>query len=198
MPNDAAVGWALALWLLAASLIYLYGSLKLAVPTYLRFRGGRRLVTCPENHRPAAVVVSALDAAASATLGRRRLQLKACSRWPEKKGCGQQCLSQVEAAPADCLVRTMLNRWYLGKSCVYCRKPFGVIRWHDDKPAFLGGDGRTRRWDEVTPEALPQVLAFDRPVCWNCHVAETFRREHPGLVVDRPWRGGERGGRRAH
>ena len=24
------------------------------------------------------------------------------------------------------------------------------------------------------------------PVCWNCHIAESFRREHPELVVDRP------------
>jgi len=23
--------------------------------------------------------------------------------------------------------------------------------------------------------------------CWNCHIAETFRRRFPDLVVDRPW-----------
>ena len=23
------------------------------------------------------------------------------------------------------------------------------------------------------------------PVCWNCHIAESFRREHPDLVTDR-------------
>jgi hypothetical protein len=24
------------------------------------------------------------------------------------------------------------------------------------------------------------------PVCWNCHIAQTFRRVHPELVVVRP------------
>jgi hypothetical protein len=24
------------------------------------------------------------------------------------------------------------------------------------------------------------------PVCWSCHMSETFRRAHPELVVERP------------
>ena len=35
-------------------------------------------------------------------------------------------------------------------------------------------------------EKLQEVLATHWPVCWNCHVAETFRREHPELVAHRP------------
>ena len=30
-----------------------------------------------------------------------------------------------------------------------------------------------------------EAMSASLPVCWNCHVAPTFRREHPGLVVDR-------------
>jgi hypothetical protein len=32
---------------------------------------------------------------------------------------------------------------------------------------------------------LLDVFSTHRPVCWNCHVTETFRRLHPELVVDR-------------
>jgi hypothetical protein len=34
------------------------------------------------------------------------------------------------------------------------------------------------------------VLATHRPVCWNCAVAEGFRRAHPELVTDRQARPG--------
>ena len=40
----------------------------------------------------------------------------------------------------------------------------------------------------LLPEKLPAIPAVYRPVCWTCHVGETFRREHPELVVDRNFR----------
>jgi hypothetical protein len=93
------------------------------------------------------------------------------------------------------LVRTLLTRWYAGKACSYCGKRFGEIHWHDHKPALLGLDGRTVEWPDVPAEKIPEALASDRPVCWNCHIVETFRREHSDLVVDRPWGIDERKGR---
>jgi hypothetical protein len=33
------------------------------------------------------------------------------------------------------------------------------------------------------------------PVCWGCYVAQSFRREHPELVVYRPWRDGVSSGK---
>jgi hypothetical protein len=45
---------------------------------------------------------------------------------------------------------------------------------------------RTRAWRDVEPAAILDTLATHAPVCWNCHVTETFRREHPELVIDRP------------
>jgi hypothetical protein len=112
--------------------------------------------------------------------------LKDCSRWPERAGCGQTCLGDLEAAPHACLVRTILARWYAGQRCACCRRPFGEIHWHDHKPALVGTDGITREWTEIPPETIPAVLSTHRPVCWNCHVAETFRRVHGELVVERP------------
>ena len=164
--------------------------------TYLRLRG-KRLITCPETREPAAVDLDLKYAAFSSAFGKPHLRLKDCSRWPEREHCGQMCLSQIEGAPQDCLVRQIVARWYHGKRCAYCRKDFGQIQWHDHKPAILSPEGMTLQWNEVAPEQLPYMLSTHRPVCWNCHIAESFRRHHPELVVDRPPRPASQGESRA-
>jgi hypothetical protein len=156
-----------------------------AVRGLLELRG-TRLVTCPDDGRTVAVDLDLEYSAVHSALGRPHFRLKDCSRWPEKAGCGQMCLGDLEAAPHDCLVRTIVARWYEGRRCAFCQRAFGEIHWHDHKPALLDDGGITRAWTEVAPAALPAFLAAHRPVCWNCHVAETFRREHPDLVVERP------------
>src|SRR5215831_4360910 len=97
------------------------------VGEWLKFRGDR-IVTCPENRRPAGV---RLDAAHAALTGwpNPDLRLATCSRWPERAGCGQECLRQIEQAPADCLVRNIVAKWYEGKRCASCGEPFHEIRW---------------------------------------------------------------------
>ena len=155
-----------------------------AFRTYLKFRG-KRIVSCPENHRAAAVDVSAAKAAMQSAIGSPHLSLSQCSRWPEREGCGQGCLAQVEETPKACLVRTIVNRWYLGKECVYCHSPFREIHWHDHAPALLDEENRTIEWKDIAPEKLQQTFRTHLPVCWNCHIAQTFRRVHPELVVDR-------------
>ena len=147
---------------------------------------GTRLVTCPETGRTVAVDLDLRYSAVHSALGRNQFRLADCTRWPEREGCGQMCLGDLEAAPHDCLARTIATRWYAGKACVYCRREFGEIHWHDHAPALLGAEGITRSWKDVPPQALHEVLATHYPVCWNCHIAQTFRREHPDLVVERP------------
>jgi hypothetical protein len=51
--------------------------------------------------------------------------------------------------------------------------------------ALRGHDGPTLQWTEVPAEYLPQLFRTHSPVCWNCHIAETFRHMHPELVTDR-------------
>ena len=80
----------------------------------LRKYRGVRVITCPENKEHAAVEVDATQAAITAGFGETLLQLKSCSRLPERAGCGQMCLSQIEASPQDCLLRTILTKWYAG------------------------------------------------------------------------------------
>jgi hypothetical protein len=151
----------------------------------LRLRG-KHLVTCPETLAPAAVEVDLSRAALGAAVGRPVLALRACSRWPERGRCGQPCLDELEAAPEDCQVRTILARWYEGKQCVYCRARFGDLRWHDHKPALLAPDGTLREWADVPPDTVPAALATDRPVCWNCLIVETLHRKRPDLFEFRP------------
>ena len=154
---------------------------------YRRFRG-TRIVTCPETKKPAAVEVDALRAAVS-SFNDIQLRLSECSRWPEREGCGEECLKQIEQSPHDCLMRVMLQKWYSDKTCAVCGKSLSQTEWLEHKPAVLGPDGKTAEWFEYEPAKVPEVMATHRPVCWDCHIAETFRRQRPDLVVDRPWKG---------
>lgn len=163
----------------------LYVAIRFSLSAYLKYLG-TRVITCPETQKPAAVVVDSRHAAFTGILGDPDLRLKDCSRWPERKHCGQECLRQVERAPEDCLVRNMLVNWYAGKECSVCKKEFGEINWYDHKPALLHPAAYTVEWQEIPAEKIPDALSIYKPVCWNCHIAERFRREHPDLVVDRP------------
>jgi hypothetical protein len=152
---------------------------------FLAYRG-TRVVVCPENREMVAVRVDAGHAALSAPRGRADLRLESCTRWPEKAGCGQECLGQVEAAPQACLLRSILGDWYQGKSCTLCGRSFQAIHWHDHEPGLLAPDGMVVAWDGFRAEQVVDVLATHKPVCWDCRVAESFRHEHPELVIDRP------------
>ncbi len=149
---------------------------------YARMRGAR-LVECPETKAPAAVSLNAARAAAGGSLS-----LSTCSRWPERGGCGQECLAQIERAPEGCLVRTIVTDWYAGKQCAVCHKPLGEIDWFERKPGFVDAAGRARPWIDVPPEELPDVLAREQPICFDCYVSATFRQQHPELVTDNPWK----------
>jgi len=158
------------------------------VRTYWRARG-KRLVTCPETHCAAAVELDAKGAGLKAFRGGTFLCLQDCSRWPKKQNCAQDCLSQVQALEQGCLVRNIVAGWYQGKTCVYCHKPVDdVAEWTGHMPALLAPNGKTVSWGGVPAETLPDVFQTHKPVCWSCHIAESFRREHPELVTDRPAR----------
>lgn len=158
-----------------------------AVPgfrAYAQFRG-KRLVTCPETKATAAVDVAAGEAAIGAFLSEPTVRLKECSRWPERASCGQDCLQQVEVDPDHCLVWKIVSNWYAGKKCIFCQKEIGPLHQLDHAPALLSPDFRTTEWKVIRPEQLPEIFATHQPVCWNCHVTESFRRLHPELVVNR-------------
>ena len=169
---------------LLITLAALYFVVPFVVGTYIRYRG-KRVITCPETRQPAAIEVDAGHAALTAAVGHPDLRLKSCTRWPEREDCGQECLLQVELSPEDCLIRNILTNWYADKPCVSCGKQIGEIHWLDRKPALLSPEGKTVEWNDVPAEQVPGVLATHFPVCWDCHITETFCREHPEMIVDR-------------
>ncbi|HEX6186356.1 MAG TPA: hypothetical protein VFZ44_20870 [Pyrinomonadaceae bacterium] len=162
-----------------------YRILKVKLDAYLLFRG-KRVVVCPETRQYVAVEVDAAHAAATATGEEADLRLTSCTRWPERADCDQDCVYQIANAPEDCAVRTLLATFFAGESCALCHKPIGELRWDEHKPALLRlYDRRTFECRELPPETLPFALDAHLPVCWDCHIAESFRREHPELVTDR-------------
>jgi hypothetical protein len=177
------------IWVILALLALALGYLLFrGLRTYFKVRG-KRLVTCPETQKSAAVDLDAAHLARDAVFGTPQFRLSECSRWPERQGCGQECLKQIEAAPEDCLVRRIVANWYAGKTCVICGKAVDVAeQWVGHVPALLSPEKRTIYWDKVAPEKLAEIFQTHSPVCWSCHIAETFRHEHPDLVVDRPAR----------
>jgi len=147
---------------------------------------GTRIVVCPESRDMVAVEVDAAHAALVTTHGRPDLRLESCTRWPERRACGQECLGQVESAPEACLLLNILGDWYRGQTCAFCGRAFAALRWHDHKPALLAPDGSIIEWSDFRPEQVIDVLAGHVAVCWDCKVSESFRQAHPELVTDRP------------
>lgn len=184
------------IFLVIAGLVLIAGTsigLIMATRTYFKYRG-KRLVTCPETRNPAAVHVNAGRAARDVLEGRRvRIHLDQCTRWPEREDCGQECLSQIENDPQGCSVWGIAQQWYQGRACAYCGRPIDKIHWHDHRPALLSPEKKTVQWTDIPADRLPALFETHLPVCWSCHVAETFRREHPERVVDRPWNRGAMG-----
>jgi len=141
---------------------------------WIEFRG-QRLVTCPEDSRPAGVVVDANHAALTAWRGSPDVRLAGCSHWPERAGCGQVCLAQIEAAPHDCLVSSILVKWHDGKCCVRCGRPVDEFYWAGGQPALLLSSGVVQEWSEIPAERLPETLEAARPVCFDCYLREVER-----------------------
>lgn len=163
-------GW--AAWLLSR-----------ALRTWRQFRGAR-IVICPETGRPAAVRIDVGHAVATAFIeDDPDVRLADCSRWAARGPCQQPCVK--DARRPDATTRSVATRWYAGKACVYCGKPIASVQTLDHPVALLTPAGTTVEWPEIPPEQLPEALQTDWPVCWDCHVAESFRRQHPELVTDR-------------
>jgi hypothetical protein len=147
--------------------------------------GGGRVVICPENQQQAMVEIDARRAGLTSLFGKTEIRLESCWRWPLKEDCGQECLLQLSEVDNDCLVRSVLMKWYQGKKCAFCQRPFSEVELIDHKPVLFNPEGFTVEWAAIPISAVNEAMATYLPVCWNCHVAQTFHREHPELVVER-------------
>lgn len=174
---------------IAATLI----GLGIFISMYLNYRR-TSVVVCPETRKPEAVRVNARRAAFETLKGAEvKFRLEQCSRWPERQNCGQACVSQIENDPELCHAAAMAQQWFVDRSCVFCGKPILKLQWHEHPPALLDPNNETMIWNEIPAEHLPEAFEKCAPVCWSCHIAESFRRTHPECVVDRPWKRGALG-----
>jgi len=148
--------------------------------------GGSQVIICPETGKQAMVEVDTRRAALTSLVGRADIRLENCWRWPLREDCGQECLLQLHVAEDDCLVRSVLSKWYRGKKCIFCERRFEEIDLTDHKPALFTPEGITVEWEDVAISAVTEAMATYQPVCWNCNVAQTFYHQHPDLVVERP------------
>ncbi len=155
----------------------------------VRVYRGTRLVACPETKRPAAVKLDAMRAAFT-PFGDDpgRFRLTSCSRWPEKAGCGQECLSEVERDPGACLVRTIVAGWYRGSVLRLLRQtnPRSEVERAPAGSPFARRGHDLVDGGEAGEAARP--LSTHKPVCWDCHVVQSLIREHPDDVTVRPER----------
>lgn len=147
---------------------------------------GKRIVTCPATQQAAAVQVDSKHAAITVVTDVQDIRLNKCSNWPERENCDQACLTQIEAAPENCLARSILEDWFSTHACYYCGKAFEQIHWHDHKPALLSPEKKLVEWEEIAIEALPTLLETHMAVCWNCLIIENFRKQHPELITKVP------------
>jgi len=176
----------LQLTLIIAAILIVAAVLVLA-DGWLR-RSGTRVITCPDTGETEGVEIDAFrGAVADVFRPVPHLRLKDCSRWPEKQDCDQACIHQIEQAPDGCRLQTLLERWYEGKTCFWCEKTFAFIHWHDHRPALRSPEGKLVEWSDVEPEDVYSTLDTHAPVCFNCFIAESFRHEHPDMVVNRNW-----------
>jgi hypothetical protein len=151
-----------------------------------RLLSGVRVVTCTATGGPAVVRVDAGRAAANTlVLNGPETRITECSLWATGGSCDQGCMQ--EALTRESALRVVVDHWYLHRTCVYCHRLIGTAQSFGHRAALLTPQGTTREWSELPADRLLDSLRTDSPVCWNCHVAETFRREHPDLITDRPW-----------
>ena len=143
-----------------------------AVRAYLKSRG-KRIVNCPETKEPAAVELAKWRIAMLAAFGEPALRLGDCSRWHEREPCDQACLPQIQASPEQCLVHSILSKWYEGKACSCCGEPIGRIGNWQHVPCAISPDLRISEWKNIPVDKIPLVLGSHAPVCWRCLVAET-------------------------
>ena len=153
---------------------------------------GIRVVTCPETGEAAAVSFDRVHAALTALAHHGPdLQLADCSRWAVRGPCDQACVPQAKVP--ETAVTNMVARWSGRKRCALCGEPLVEAPLVGHHVGLLSSDGVTTAWPDLPAQDVPEALRTRLPVCWNCHIAETFRRQRPELVTDREYSERDRG-----
>jgi hypothetical protein len=88
--------------------------------------------------------------------------------------------------PHDAATTAQLKTFLEGKPCGDCGRPIAVVHAGDIRPGLLNPQTHEATgWADIVPANLPAMFESHVPICANCLVSHTFRREYPDLVVDR-------------
>jgi hypothetical protein len=174
----------------APLLLGLVAALYIAMAIRAAYRvRGKHVVICPETGAAAGVVVDAGHAAATALLDSSDVRLTSCSRWPDRQGCDQPCVTQIERAPARTRAKAIATRYFLGKRCAICHRAIDAPNAATLQPGFIAIESHAvNAWDEIPPQSLLDATEHQLPLCANCTLAESFRQRFPDKVTDRPVR----------
>jgi hypothetical protein len=89
----------MSLPMLALAMILVIGAIYVMLPValgaYVHFSKPIKVI-CPKTHEAALITLNARRAAFASAIGRTKLDVTGCSRWPQDSGCGRECASQVE------------------------------------------------------------------------------------------------------
>ena len=88
------------MWMVYVFIAYMVLAVTLPVafaltPVWLRSRRPRQ-VTCPQAGGLATIALDPWSAARMRVVGGTDYRVRVCSRWPDRAGCGQECVGQVE------------------------------------------------------------------------------------------------------
>jgi hypothetical protein len=145
------------------------------------YLSSQRVLTCPETRKPAAVKLDIGHRLRTLFGGREQLQLKSCSRWPERQGCSQECLLQVDSSPA--ILDGVLRAWYAGKTCALCHRALQEQDWTLGRFSAVDASGRFLCGSELPLRKLPTALESYQPVCWPCHLGQRARNYPPDTLL---------------
>ena len=88
--------------------------------------------------------------------------------------------------PHDAATTAQLRRFFEGKVCAACGRPIPPVHLGDQRPGLLNHETREEiAWDDIPAANLSATLDRHAPICSHCLIVESFRRQHPELVVDR-------------
>lgn len=93
---------------------------------------------------------------------------------------------RVKSNPHDAATTAQLKHFFEGKECAACSQPIAPVHTFELRPGLLHAKTHDAiGWDDIPAANLSTTLESHLPICANCIITETFRRQHPELVVDR-------------
>lgn len=92
----------------------------------------------------------------------------------------------VRSNPHDAATTAQLKQFFGGKQCASCSRPIPPVHAGQLRPGLLNANTHEAiAWEAIPAANLSTTLESHVSICSNCLIIETFRREHPELVVDR-------------